>query len=166
MARCDSYAFGECTYGMCFLLPWVQEGWGDATNWLANASASGLSISATPVVGSLAIYRAGSGYSPQGHVGVVTAVNGDGTFILQEMNFTAWDQWDDRRSDLYDIEGFILPPGVPASPPPPQLGGGGAADIGGMFDAWDNLQDWFNNEAPNLANAVQGVTSLIDQLQQ
>lgn len=110
-----SYAFGNCTYFVAKTLPWIPGGLGDAYQWLSNARAKGLQTSTTPVVGSVVVYGQGNGYSNFGHVAVVRALNGDGTFQVSEMNFVGFNQTDTRKSTMKDVAGFILPPGTTSS---------------------------------------------------
>lgn len=148
MARCDSYYAGQCTWGACEFAGWVPEGLGNGGDWAANAAAQGYTVTDIPTVGAVVCYAAGDGYSGYGHVGVVTAVNGDGTFEVHEMNYVAPYEWDDRQSNNYDVAGFILPPGTA---PGQGMGAGGSGSPGGwpagaqdIIAAYDEWR-WYNN---------------------
>ena len=56
----------------------MPNGWGDATNWAANAKADGYTVASTPKVGAVA-WR-------YGHVAAVIGV-GDGTVTITEQNY-------------------------------------------------------------------------------
>lgn len=165
MGRCDTYDLGECTWGVCEAAGWVPEQLGNATDWAGNAAAQGFQLTLTPTVGSVVVYAAGGGYSDFGHVGLVSAVYGPDSFLVHEMNFAAWDVYDDRVSNLGDVEAFILPPGVG-----PGLGGGAGVTGGGPGSAddvriaWGGLQDWLNQGARDDVARLQAVVSLAQQL--
>jgi peptidoglycan hydrolase CwlO-like protein len=102
----DPFPFGQCTWWAAYnhRVTW----WGNATDWYANAAAQGVPESQTPRVGAIAVWRASPGYSIYGHVAIVVAVNGDGSFVVSEMNYlglgiidqrVAWPDW--------RLEGFI-----------------------------------------------------------
>lgn len=57
---------------------------GNANVWAANARALGLRVDRNPEVG--AVFQTPSG-SYYGHVGVVLAINGDGSLLVREMNY-------------------------------------------------------------------------------
>lgn len=146
MAHCGSYVFGECTYGACNESSWVPEGLGDGGDWAANAPSFGLHVTMIPTVGAIVSYCRGDGYSPFGHCGRVLQVYGDGTFLVREMNYVAWDDYDQRVSSQYDVCGFILPPGVsPGAGPPP--GGGAGSAPGELLASWDRLAYYYNVES-------------------
>lgn len=165
MSRCDTYDFGECTWGACQFAPWVPEHLGNATDWAANAGALGYQLTLAPTVGAVVVYAAGGGYSSFGHVGVVAAVYGPGSFLVHEMNFAAWDVYDDRVSSLGDVEAFVLPPGVG-----PNLGGGSSQTGGGPGSAddvriaWGQLQGWLNGGAEDDVARLQAAIALAQQL--
>ncbi len=74
----NTYTPGQCTHFAKTVLGWVPNGWGDATNWAANAQAQGYTLSSTPKVGAVA-WRSG-------HVAAVIGV-GDGTVTITEQNY-------------------------------------------------------------------------------
>ena len=61
---------------------------GNAESWAANAAARGVSVSMEPRVGSVVSFKSQGWYAGYGHVGYITAVNGDGSFQMAEGNFT------------------------------------------------------------------------------
>lgn len=135
--HCDSYTFGNCTWGACQLRAWIPDGLGDGGDWAFNAPAHGLQVTMTPTVGAAVSYCRGDGYSEFGHCGIVDQVFPDGTFLVTEMNFFAFDVYDQRVSTMGDVCGFILPPGV--SPGGPTGSGGPPAtspvwDVAHEFD--------------------------------
>lgn len=120
MSNERSYSPGWCTWWVAKTLPWIPAGLGNADTWPERAAAKGLRLTMTPYKGSAVCYAPGHGYSELGHVAVVTAVHPRGQFTVSEMAYTAWNVVDTRTSNLQDVAGFILPPGVqPAAVPPP-----------------------------------------------
>lgn len=105
----NHFAPGYCTWWAAQhrCVPWF----GEAADWLADAARLGYAVSHTPVVGAIAVWGRGEhGASRSGHVGLVSAVHGDGTVEVSEMNWTyGWGRTDDRTVRLADIRGFILP---------------------------------------------------------
>ncbi len=65
-------------------LNWGAQVSGDAKNWANSARRAGLRVDRNPEVGSVFQTPYGSYY---GHVGVVLAVNGDGSILVREMNY-------------------------------------------------------------------------------
>ena len=55
---------------------------GNANRWASAATAAGFTVNRTPMYG--AVFQTGAGW--YGHVGVVTAVNGDGSITISDMN--------------------------------------------------------------------------------
>lgn len=152
MARCDSYYAGECTQGACQAASWVGDGWGNATDWCGHAAGAGLQLTSVPTKGAVVVYAAGDGYSQYGHCGVVQDVYADGSFLVLEMNYSTWNDYDQRVSSQYDVECFILPPGASPggpSPTPPGRGGPGQANI---INEWWQLQDAINRQGWDALN--------------
>jgi surface antigen len=94
----NRFAFGNCTYYVFNRrpVPWQ----GDAWAWYGNAQALGFSTGQTPRPGAIMVTWE-SGY---GHVAYVESVNGDGSWIVSEMNYVAFNTVDRR---------LIHPGGVP-----------------------------------------------------
>ncbi len=90
----NTMAWGNCTYyawwwrwanGMALPVPAGGGGtfWGNANNWANAARALGMTVDKTPSYG--AVFQTTAGW--YGHVGIVTAVNGDGSITVREMNY-------------------------------------------------------------------------------
>lgn len=161
MAKCDSYDFGQCTWYVCSELSWVPEGLGNAADWLANGIAAGLQSANFAIRGSVVVFGAGNGYSDFGHVAIVDAVHADGSFLVREMNYSAWDTVDYRNTTYFDALGFLLPsdglPGESDAPPPTS----GAPGTPALTDAWAMLQNSFNFVLPT---NFGWLSTLADQL--
>ena len=157
MAGANTYMFGECTWYVATELPWVRGGWGDAYQWAAAAGGEGFAETDIPTVGAVVVYAAGSGYSAFGHVAIVRAVYSLNSFLVSEMNYAAFDQVDDRVSTMYDVDRFILPPGVAPGSTGGGLGGGAGSGFGDASTAWGSFADFLNNEADYLIARANGV---------
>jgi LysM repeat protein len=81
----NGYDYGYCTWYVATQIN-VPANWGNASTWAYYARLSGWNVSSTPTVGAIA--QRGGG---EGHVGIVVAVNPDGTFMMRDMNgFAGW----------------------------------------------------------------------------
>jgi surface antigen len=103
----DRFPFGQCTWWAAYnrRVTWG----GNAGDWLVNASAAGMPISAEPSLGAIVVYWPGGRYSAFGHVALVTAVT-PSTYTVSEMNAAAgWGQVSTRviRRPDADVQGFI-----------------------------------------------------------
>jgi hypothetical protein len=102
----DRFPFGQCTWWVAFnrRVTWG----GNAADWLVNAAAQGVAISATPSVGAIVAYRPGGLYSDLGHVAVVVART-SATYTVSEMNAVGWGRVSLRTVAWPDsaAEGFI-----------------------------------------------------------
>ena len=80
----NGYDYGYCTWYVASQIS-VPSNWGNASSWATYAALSGWSVSPIPAVGSIAqtAYAAGG----QGHVAIVTAVNGDQIYIKDMNNY-------------------------------------------------------------------------------
>lgn len=98
VATGNYFAFGNCTYYVYNRrhVPWQ----GDAWAWYGNAQRMGFATGSVPRPGSIMVTWE-SGY---GHVAYVESVNPDGSWIVSEMNFLAFNAVDRR---------LIRPGGVP-----------------------------------------------------
>jgi surface antigen len=99
----NHFSFGYCTYYVATrrYVPWF----GNAVEWWPNARAYGYPEGQTPQVGAIMV----TAESSLGHVAYVESVSGN-TFVVSEMNFTAWDVVDRRTITLggrVPILGFI-----------------------------------------------------------
>lgn len=112
MSRGCTYTAGQCTDYVAKVYAWVGC-WGDAWQWFDRAKAAGFATSSTPVIGSVAVWRQGAGASSNGHVAIVTGIQGNGLPIVSEMNATAGPFNVDQRSisaaSAAGIQGYILP---------------------------------------------------------
>ncbi|EKU48511.1 CHAP domain-containing protein [Staphylococcus massiliensis] len=81
------YNWGQCTYYAFERRQQLGKGvgslWGNANNWASAARSNGYTVNNTPSVG--AIFQSGNG--AYGHVGVVEAINADGSIQVSEMNW-------------------------------------------------------------------------------
>jgi LysM repeat protein len=94
----NRFSFGYCTWYVYNrrAVPWLGNAW----EWFGQAQAYGWATGQTPRVGAIMV----TWESSFGHVAIVDAVNGDGSFVVSEMNFVRWDVIDQRQ---------IKPGGVP-----------------------------------------------------
>jgi surface antigen len=98
VAAGNHFAFGNCTY---YVYDRRQVPWqGDAWAWYGNAQAMGYATGRTPRAGSIMVTWE-SGY---GHVAYVESANPDGSWVVSEMNWVAFNTVDRR---------LIQPGGVP-----------------------------------------------------
>jgi LysM repeat protein len=77
---------------------------GDAGYWYANASAQGYPVGPTPKVGAIMV----TWESWAGHVAYVEAVNPDGSWIVSEMNWLAFDVIDERTIKPGQLGGRLV----------------------------------------------------------
>jgi LysM repeat protein len=98
------FTYGECTWYVASrrYVPWT----GDAWMWWANARAMGFAEGQVPEPGSIMVTWESLIY---GHVAYVEQVNADGSFVVSEMNFKAWDVIDERTLTVKEVPliGFI-----------------------------------------------------------
>ena len=86
----NRFPVGWCTYYVATKrnVTWT----GDAGYWYANAAAQGYPVGPTPKVGAIMV----TWESWAGHVAYVEAVNPDGSWMVSEMNWLAFDVIDER----------------------------------------------------------------------
>ena len=77
---------------------------GDAGFWYANASAQGYPVGPTPKVGAIMV----TWESWAGHVAYVEAVNSDGSWVVSEMNWLAFDVIDERTIKPGQLGGKLV----------------------------------------------------------
>jgi LysM repeat protein len=77
---------------------------GDAGYWYANASAQGHPVGPTPKVGAIMV----TWESWAGHVAYVEAVNADGSWVVSEMNFIAFDVISERTIKPGQLGGRLV----------------------------------------------------------
>jgi len=99
----NHFSYGFCTYYVATrrYVPWF----GNAIDWWPNARSYGYPEGSTPKPGAIMVTRESS----IGHVAYVESVSGN-TFVVSEMNFTAWNVVDRRTITLggrVPIVGFI-----------------------------------------------------------
>ena len=92
----NGYDYGYCTYWVAVLRAKagnpVPTNLGNASTWAVRAAAYGLPTGSAPRVGAAVVTKT----SGAGHVAYVTAVNGDGTITISEMNHIGWNRTDER----------------------------------------------------------------------
>ena len=78
----NHFPWGQCTYYVASRrnVPWNGNAW----MWFGNARAAGLATGSSPRVGSIMVTWESRYY---GHVGLVDAVYGDGSYVVSEMNY-------------------------------------------------------------------------------
>jgi LysM repeat protein len=98
------FTYGQCTYYVASRrnVPWT----GDAWMWFGNAKAMGYATGQVPEPGAIMVTWESIYY---GHVAYVEQVNADGSFIISEMNYKAWNTIDTRtlRTNQVPLIGFI-----------------------------------------------------------
>jgi LysM repeat protein len=98
------FTYGQCTWYVASrrYVPWT----GDAWMWWANARAMGFAEGQVPEPGAIMVTWESLIY---GHVAYVEQVNADGSFVISEMNYKAWDVIDTRVLHTRDVPliGFI-----------------------------------------------------------
>jgi len=106
----SAFTYGYCTWWVARKrsIPWR----GNAAQWWWNARAYGFAEGQAPQPGAIMVMGI-SGSSPEGHVGYVEAVNGNGSFTVSEMNWWGvpgggWGRVDYRTvTSMRGILGFI-----------------------------------------------------------
>lgn len=88
----NNFPFGQCTWWVASQrnIPWNGNAW----EWFGQAQANGRSTGHTPTVGSIMVTWENRFY---GHVALVEAVSGDGSWTVSEMNYQGWGINDRRR---------------------------------------------------------------------
>jgi len=98
------FTYGQCTWYVASrrYVPWT----GDAWMWWGNARAMGFPEGQVPEPGAIMVTWESIYY---GHVAYVEQVNADGSFVVSEMNYRAWDVIDERTLRTRDVPliGFI-----------------------------------------------------------
>lgn len=92
----------NCTAGVASRLPVTWSG--NANEWADNAQLQGIEISNVPRVGAIAQT---TGDSYLGHVGIITAINDDGTFTVWEENYYGLGVTDERVTSTAEFPTFI-----------------------------------------------------------
>jgi len=88
----NHFPWGQCTYYVASRrnIPWN----GDAWMWYGNARAAGVATGSTPRAGAIMVTWESRYY---GHVAIVEAVYGDGSYLISEMNYRGLGVVDQRR---------------------------------------------------------------------
>jgi LysM repeat protein len=98
------FVYGQCTWYVASrrYVPWS----GDAWMWYGNAKAMGYAVGNVPEPGAIMVTWESQVF---GHVAYVEQVNADGSFVVSEMNYKAWDVIDERTLRVKDVPliGFI-----------------------------------------------------------
>ncbi|WP_280842405.1 CHAP domain-containing protein [Streptococcus cuniculi] len=102
----NTYPWGQCTWGVKTLAPWVGNYWGNAGQWLYSAQSAGFSTGSTPRVGAVAVWN----NTYWGHVAVVTAINGNQIQVM-EANY-AGDGYNADPRGIGNYRGWFVPTGV------------------------------------------------------
>ncbi|HEY8761433.1 MAG TPA: CHAP domain-containing protein [Candidatus Dormibacteraeota bacterium] len=99
----NRFAYGYCTWYVANrrFIPWL----GNAIDWWPNARAYGQPEGQLPRVGAVMVTRESS----YGHVAYVESVNGDGSWVVSEMNFIGWNRVSTRviHPGQVPLVGFI-----------------------------------------------------------
>jgi secreted protein len=103
----NSYPWGQCTWGVKVLAPWVGDYWGNAAQWTASAASAGFRTGSAPVAGSVIVWNDG-GY---GHVAYVTDVREDGMIQVLEANHGGSADAADPRG-IGNYRGWFNPKGI------------------------------------------------------
>lgn len=106
----NGFYYGYCTWWVAHkrFIPWR----GNAAQWWWNARPFGYAEGQTPRPGAVMVMGVSS-TSPDGHVAYVESVNGDGSFVVSEMNWWGvpgggWGRVDYRTvTSMRGILGFI-----------------------------------------------------------
>jgi len=148
-----AYPAGQCTYYVASVLSWIPTTWGNAATWLQNAEQAGLQTGGTPTVGAVGVIAANAHTaqgtaSPEGHVGVIAAVNGDQVTLDSEN----WPEEDNQANGLVfnvsDFAGFIYPPSGAAVPNTASLLGYSPVPTSDSGVTWDQLPSAFQAWLP------------------
>ena len=102
----ETYPWGQCTWGVKVMAPWVGTHWGNANQWANSAIAAGYRTGNTPKPGSIIMWPGlGGGY---GHVAYVTDVREDGMIQVMEANYAGSAYAADPRG-LQNYRGWFNP---------------------------------------------------------
>ena len=94
----NTYYWGQCVWYIKNVVPWVQNGWGNASDWKYT---SGHTVSTVPAVGTVAWAVS------YGHVALVIGVSGD-TVQIREMNYQGVGVISERSAPISEFE-YIYP---------------------------------------------------------
>lgn len=159
VASLASYTWGQCTWGAAQIASWIPSGWGNADQWLSNAVKAGYPTSTTAILGSVAVWMPGmGGAGSDGHVAVVTGIQGNGLPIVTEMNWNGGVGVQDTRNltaqQAAQVAGYILPQG--ASVPSGSATQAQYAQLMGTDTS--SGSPWYDN-IPVVGGIINGVTT-------
>jgi N-acetylmuramoyl-L-alanine amidase len=101
----NGYAYGYCTWyaynRRAEIGRPIGSNWGNAVTWASYARSGGFRVDKSPAPG--AIIQNGGGY---GHVGVVERVNPDGSLLVSDMNYRAWNVISTREVPASQVGSF------------------------------------------------------------
>jgi surface antigen len=97
----NTYEWGNCTWYVAGRKA-VPNSWGNADTWAGRAAASGITVSALPILGAIAQSTGGV----YGHVAIVVGM-GDGTVTVQEMNVYGLGQVDQSTYPVSHFNNYI-----------------------------------------------------------
>lgn len=101
----NGYAYGYCTWyafnRRAEMGRPIGSNWGNAVTWASYAASSGFKVNKTPAPG--AVIQNGGGY---GHVGIVEAVNADGSLTVSDMNYRGWNVISTRTVPASQVTAF------------------------------------------------------------
>lgn len=96
----NTYGYGYCTWFVKNMRGGsLPNGLGNANTWFYRARAQGMAVGTTPRVGAVGTTERGA----LGHVVYVTAVHGDGTITISEMNYRAWNVASSRTANASEF---------------------------------------------------------------
>lgn len=95
----NTYGYGYCTWYVKNRRPDLPNNLGNANTWYARAAGQGYSVGTAPRAGAVGTTTAGD----LGHVVYVERVNGDGTIVISEMNYQAWNVTSSRTASASDF---------------------------------------------------------------
>lgn len=87
--------------------------WTEFRNW--PTLRNNYTPSSAPAAGAIFVARYGIYDAPNGHIGVVTSVNGNGTFNTMEQNAGTWRYVGRYTRGMANILGFLVPKNNPAT---------------------------------------------------
>lgn len=95
----NTYSYGYCTWYVKNKRPDLPNNLGNANTWYARAAAQGYSVGSAPRAGAVGTTTRGD----LGHVVYVERVNGDGTILISEYNYGAWNTYNSRTVPASDF---------------------------------------------------------------
>ena len=107
--------FHESVIGGTFVgVPSAFNWWTDFSSW--ETLRANYTQSQAPVAGAIFVARGGIYNLPDGHIGIVTKINANGTFQTMEQNAGTWRYVGRYTRGSANILGFLIPKNNPATP--------------------------------------------------